>query len=224
VSFGVEEVPRQVPRDGESAPTGPRPAPTRSAGNGSAWRAFRADMERYEHYYGEGVRWTPWRRARLLARSEGLWALAVYRFGRYLRSDAPAVVRSVLHGPHAAVQQGLRILIGVNLDPDARIGPGLYVGHSGGIWVGPGAVVGSGCNIAQGVTIGVGGTLRRGTPVVGDRVWIGPNATVSGPIRIGDDAVIGANSLAVADVPASGVVVGVPARLVAQSGSSALLR
>jgi serine O-acetyltransferase len=189
----------------------------------SAWRSFRADFARYERYYRPDVRWTPWERVRLFARTEGLWALALYRFRRYVRNDAPQAVRRALHVPLAVAQQTLRLGIGINLDPDAEIGPGLYIGHSGGIWVGPGAVLGRECNVAHNVTIGVGGTLRRGTPRLGDRVWIGPNATLSGPIRIGDEAVIGANSLAVADVPPRGVAVGVPARLVAQSGSSALI-
>jgi serine O-acetyltransferase len=209
---------------GPAAASGEPAEPRRPDGPApSAWSCFRADVARYERYYPPGVRWTAWERVRLFARHEGLWAIALYRFRRYVEAEAPRGVRRALHLPLSVAQQALRIAIGINLDPTAEIGAGLYVGHSGGIWIGPGAVLGRECNVAQNVTIGIGGTIRRGTPQLGDRVWIGPNATLSGPIRIGDEAVIGANSLAVADVPARGVAVGVPARLVAQSGSSALI-
>jgi serine O-acetyltransferase len=153
----------------------------------------------------------------------GLWALAGHRLGTYRREEAGPLARALLAIPHALLGLVARLVFGIHLSAAARIGPGLYIGHWGGIWVAPGAVIGRGCNLSQGVTIGVGGTVRRGTPVVGERVWIGPGATASGPIRIGDGAVIGANSLVVADVPPQAVVVGVPARVVATTGSAALI-
>jgi serine O-acetyltransferase len=186
----------------------------------SSWSCFRSDLDRYFRYT-PGL--TPWQRARLLVRTEALWSIAAYRLGRYLRSEAPGVVRALAKLPYAFASDALRLVVGIYIDPAARVGPGLYIGHSGGIWVTPGAVIGRDCNISQGVTIGVGGTVRRGSPTIGDRVWIGPNATVSGPIRIGDGAVIGANSLAVSHVPENGVAVGVPARIVSFSGSRALV-
>jgi serine O-acetyltransferase len=89
--------------------------------------------------------------------------------------------------------------------------------------VAPGTVIGRERNLAQGVTLGVGGTVRRGTPTLGDRVWVGPKTTLSGPLQVGNGAVIGANSLVVSNVPERGVAVGVLARVVALSGSAALI-
>ncbi len=185
-----------------------------------AWESFRADVGRYFRYARASSLWT---RARIVTHTEGIWALAVYRASRWLHREASPPMRLGLRLPLAAVRGALRLALGIHLDPAARIGPGLYLGHSGGIWVAPGAVIGRDCNLAQGVTLGVGGTLRRGTPRLGDRVWVGPKATVSGPVVVGSGAVIGANSLVVSNVPERGVAVGVPARVVALSGSGALI-
>jgi serine O-acetyltransferase len=201
------------------AATPPSPAPAPDAAPG-AWRAFQADLARYFRY---GNAETRWQRLRIVLHTEAIPALAVYRFGRWLREEAPARLRPFLQIPHSIAYEAVRHAFGICLAPHARIGPGLYIGHSGGIWVGGDAVIGAECNLSQGVTIGVGGTARRGTPVVGDRVWIGPKATVVGPIEVGDGAVIGANSLVVSNVPQNGVAVGVPARVVALSGSGALI-
>jgi serine O-acetyltransferase len=198
-------------------------APARLAGDGpepGAWQCLREDVGRYFRYArAQGT----WERIRIITQTEGIWAIAAYRAGRYLREEAPAPVRSALRLPFALVREGLRLAVGIYLDPSARIGPGLYIGHSGGIWVAPGSVIGRECNLSQGVVLGVGGTLRRGTPRLGDRVWVGPKATVTGPVQVGDGAVIGANSLVVSNVPERGVAVGVPARVVALSGSKALI-
>ncbi len=201
------------------APTPPEATPARREEPG-AWRAFRADLARYFRYANAETRW---QRLRIALHTEAIPALAVYRFGRWLREEAPAPLRPLLKIPHSIAFETVRLAFGICLAPQARIGPGLYIGHSGGIWVAGGAVIGAECNLSQDVTIGIGGTARRGTPIVGDRVWIGPKATVVGPIKVGDGAVIGANSLVVSNVPENGVAVGVPARVVALSGSGALI-
>lgn len=48
---------------------------------------------------------------------------------------------------------------------------------------------------------------------VGSNVWVGYGACVLRGIRVGDNSVIGSNSVLTKDVPANGVVGGVPARL-----------
>jgi serine O-acetyltransferase len=202
------------------------PAPGRPAADPGAdverpaWESLRADVGRYFRYArAESL----WARARIVALTEGIWATAIYRAGRWLLREAPVPVRFCLCVPLAAAREVMRLALGIHLDPASRIGPGLYIGHSGGVWVAPGAVIGRECNLSQGVTLGVGGTLRRGSPRLGDRVWVGPKATLSGPVRVGSGAVIGANSLVVSNVPERGVAIGVPARVVALSGSGALI-
>ncbi len=195
-------------------------APPDAAPPPGAWASLRADLGRYFRYARAE---TLWQRVRIAVHTEAIAALAVYRLGRWLRDEAPPPARVALKVPHSLAHEVVRVALGICLSPDARIGPGLYIGHSGGIWVAPGAVIGRNCNLSQGVTLGIGGTVRRGAPVLGDRVWIGPKATVSGPVRIGAGAVVGANSLVVTNVPEKGVAVGVPARVVALSGSGALI-
>lgn len=50
--------------------------------------------------------------------------------------------------------------------------------------------------------------------VIGHDVWIGANSTILRGVKIGNGAVIGANAVVTKDVPAYGIVVGCPAKLV----------
>lgn len=185
-----------------------------------AWESFVADVRRYLRYAGAK---TFRERARIILHTEGVWASAVYRTDRWLLRQAPPLARRLLRWPVGVWRGVSKLALGIYIDPQARIGPGLYIGHSGGIWVAPGAVLGRECNLSQGVTLGLGGSVRRGAPQLHDRVWIGPHATLSGPVVVGRKAVIGANSLVVSNVPERGVAVGVPARVVAFSGSDPLI-
>jgi serine O-acetyltransferase len=101
-----------------------------------------------------------------------------------------------------------------------NIGPGLYIGHFGGIFIDAEARLGENCNLAQGVTIGKGGRGElHGVPVLGARVHIGANAIVLGKIAVGNDAVIGPGAVVMSDVPPCGVAMGNPARVIASTGS-----
>ena len=109
---------------------------------------------------------------------------------------------------------------GISIPYQADIGPGFYIGHFGNVFVSDRAVIGRNCNLSQGVTIGKGNRGQGGGfPVLGDRVYVGPGAKIYGSVNIGDDAAIGANAVVTKDVPAMGVVGGVPARLISDKGS-----
>lgn len=184
----------------------------------TAWERFVEDYRRYlPDTAQKSLRW----RVRHFGRNEPLWALAVFRFGQYLREEANPVTRRMLRVPFAVAHRFVRLALGIHLFPQSRIGPGLYIGHWGGIWISPFAVIGSYCNINHETTIGTVG--ERGAPVLEDRVWVGPKSTVTGPVRVGAGAVVGANSLVVSNVPENAVVVGVPAKVVSRSGSASLL-
>ena len=49
---------------------------------------------------------------------------------------------------------------------------------------------------------------------IGDYVWIGNNVFIMHGVPIHDHAIVGANSVVVSDVPAHGIVGGVPAKLI----------
>lgn len=114
-----------------------------------------------------------------------------------------------------------RYRLGVNLPGSTVVGPGLFIGHAGGIVVNAATRIGRNCNLSHNVTIGANKGRRAGVPTIGDNVYIGPGAVVIGGISIGDGAAIGANSVVVDDVPPGVTVAGSPARVVSSAGSAA---
>src|SRR5262245_24284971 len=92
--------------------------------------------------------------------------------------------------------------VGIELPRPTSLGPGLYIGHFGGITISRHAKIGMRCSISQNVTIGVSGQGEKGgAPVIGDDVYIGPGARLFGKITIGDNAKIGANAVIHRDIP-----------------------
>lgn len=97
---------------------------------------------------------------------------------------------------------------GIAIPYNTTIGPGLYIGHCGGIVVNHDAVIGKNCNLNHGVTIGVTfGGKYPGTPVIGDNVYLGPGSFVIGGIQVGNHVAVGANTVVARPVPDYGVVV-----------------
>jgi serine O-acetyltransferase len=113
-----------------------------------------------------------------------------------------------------------RFRYGFDISYGTSIGPGLYLGHFGGVVVSSRAVIGKNVNIAQGVTIGLTNRGRKaGAPIIGDRVWIGAHALVVGSIFIGNDALIGPGAYVNFDVPERAVVIGNPGKIVSYAGT-----
>lgn len=109
---------------------------------------------------------------------------------------------------------------GVYLDPFMELGGGLFIPHPCSIIVNSRVVIGSNCNLSQGVTIGVGNRGRYpGFPRICSRVFIGPGAVIFGGISVGEGAAIGANSVVTKPVPAGRTVAGVPAVVISDFGS-----
>jgi len=153
-----------------------------------------------------------------------VWAVAIYRLRHLLLSRRPRLLGGPLAVLPLVVQQVLKSLTGIEIQPQAHIGPGLMIPHEGNIVIGP-VRMGRHCTISHGVTLGQGllgeASAQHDTPVIGDRVWLGPGAVVAGPINVGSDAAVGANSVVLRDVPPRGVVIGVPSREVSHKGSFA---
>lgn len=173
------------------------------------WAELREDLARYLPA-GPGPHGL---RTTLDAMTEyGFIATAIYRYGRLCRRIRPRWASL----PPKLVYHLLRIFselgLGIYMTSTSRIGPGLHIGHYGGIYLS--CTIGRRCSIAQGVTVGYKGAGRSThPPVVGDDVYIGTGAVVVGDIRVGDGVVIGANTTVVKDVPPRHRVVSAAVRM-----------
>ncbi len=145
-------------------------------------------------------------------REQSLWAIAVYRFGRWNDSRPAGFGRRVGDRLYWLLFRVVETLTGVSFTKAVRIGPGLRIHHFGNIFIHSGVEIGANCTLRQGVTIGnrhEGG----GVPVLEDDVELGAYAQILGPVQIGRGARIGAMSVVMADVPAGATAVGIPARI-----------
>jgi serine O-acetyltransferase len=186
------------------------------------WSALLADFDRWEVYFDRlSVRG----RVRMYIVSQGLWALAAYRFARWVSTHRLGVVRRLLWPIYRFWEAHVAEVTGITLDPGARISPGLYIGHFGSIFVGPGVVIGRNCSIGQMCVISSAAQDGEGgTPVIGERVYVAAAAKVIGNVSIGSGAVIGAGAVCLSDVPENGVAVGNPAVVVNLNGSADFIR
>lgn len=144
---------------------------------------------------------------------QGLWAMAVYRFGRWRYTIGPRVVRIPFSFLYKFLQKLVEVFGGIELPCEATVGRRFRIDHFGGIIISGDATFGDDCIVRNGVTVGLRNTGQRGSPVIGNRVDIGAGAKILGPIHIGDDVAIGANAVVIRDVPAHSIAVGIPARI-----------
>jgi serine O-acetyltransferase len=176
---------------------------------------YRKDFERYREYRPNTSALVT------LMAEQGLWALLQYRIASAVfHSKLPQIAKDAVLFALTLWRKLIEVLTGISIAHQADIGPGLYIGHFGNIFIGGEVTIGEECNIFQGVSLGISGRGgERGMPSLGDRVYVSPNAVVAGRVKVGDDVVIGANSLVISDIPSGRVVIGVPARAVSTSGS-----
>jgi serine O-acetyltransferase len=114
-----------------------------------------------------------------------------------------------------------RLLTGVEIHPAAQIARGVFIDHGMGVVIGETAVVGQGCHLYQGVTLG--GTSTRHEkrhPTLGESVTVGAGAKIIGAVKIGNNVRIGAGSVVITSVPDGATVVGVPGHITSVVGIS----
>jgi len=144
-----------------------------------------------------------------------VWSIASYRLANWLHVDRPAaILRIPLKLLSFLFTRFCVIFMEMDIDAQATIGGGLYIGHIGGVHINPGAVLGKNCDLAHRVTIGASAMGRQGIPVLGDDVYIGTGAVLVGKIKVGSGAKIAANTLVITNVPEGATVMGVPGRII----------
>jgi serine O-acetyltransferase len=136
----------------------------------------------------------------------GFWAMLAYRT-RCLRKYGLLPWRALL--PLDLFLGLIRRLSSDCVIPTAaRIGPGFYLPHPGGVIFNPGTRIGPEVAIFQQVTLGA---WNDGAPRVHAHACVFAGAKVLGAVKIGLRAFVGANAVVSKDVPAWYVAVGIPA-------------
>jgi|TARA_B100000073_G_scaffold322187_1_gene303319 serine O-acetyltransferase len=144
----------------------------------------------------------------------GFQALALHRLSHRLWHS-----RLPLKLPARLLSQLGRSFTGVEIHPGAKIGRGVFIDHGMGVVIGETTEIGDRCLLYQGVTLGgTGKDHGKRHPTLATNVVIGAGAKVLGAIEIGTNTRVGAGSVVVRNVEADCTVVGVPGRVIHQSG------
>jgi len=109
-----------------------------------------------------------------------------------------------------------RFLTAIDIHPGARIGKFFFIDHGVGVVIGETALIGDNVTMYHGVTLGgtdpANGVAGKRHPTICDGAILGSGSQVLGPVTIGEQARVGANAVVTKDVPASAVMIGIPAR------------
>ena len=142
----------------------------------------------------------------------GFQALVLHRISHKLWKYKLPLVPRVL-------SQITRNITGIEIHPGATIGRGVFIDHGMGVVIGETSEIGDRCLLYQGVTLGgTGKDCGKRHPTLQENVVVGAGAKVLGAIQIGSNTRIGAGSVVVKNVEKNSTVVGIPGRVVHQSG------
>jgi serine O-acetyltransferase len=148
----------------------------------------------------------------------GFQAVAIHRVGVW-RWRLPVWLRAPLTVLYLVAQLVIRNVYSIELTSLTKVGRRLRIAHEGSVMIHPSVVIGDDCLIRQNVTIGIASNDATKAPRLGDRVEVGAGAVIIGGITIGDDAHIGPNAVVTMNVPAGGMAVATPARVIPPASS-----
>ena len=144
----------------------------------------------------------------------GFQAISLHRLSHRLwRSRLP------LKLPARLLSQLGRGITGIEIHPGATIGRSVFIDHGMGVVIGETSEIGDRCLLYQGVTLGgTGKDSGKRHPTLANDVVVGAGAKVLGAIEVGANTRIGAGSVVVRSVEQNCTVVGIPGRVIHQSG------
>ncbi len=159
------------------------------------FRYLKYDLYRYFYYSNEVKKVSIFHKIKIISLTQGIWALIVYRTRRWFEYECRSkLLRKIFMPISPFLGLLIQVLTGISIWPYADIGPGLYIGHNGNIFMG--MKMGKMCNVSQECTVGLAGRGESyGRPEIGSFVHIAPGAKVIGKIKIGDYVAIGANAV-----------------------------
>jgi serine O-acetyltransferase len=143
---------------------------------------------------------------------KGFQAIQTHRLAHWLWSKGRKDFAYYLQSRSSAVFQ-------CDINPNARIGRGIFVDHATGLVVGETAVIDDDVSMLHGVTLGgTGKEAGDRHPKIRRGVLIGAGAKILGNIEIGHCARIAAGSVVLKPVPHNTTVAGVPAKVIGEAG------
>lgn len=151
---------------------------------------------------------------------QGLWAVALHRFGNMRMSVRPKLLRLPFSLVYKFLFKCVECSCGISLPYNVPLGRRVHIWHHSGIILSARSI-GDDVQIRQNTTMGVVRTKHNfELPVIEDRVDIGVGAVILGGITVGHDSAIGANAVVLCDVPPHCLAVGVPALIKPRKGVS----
>ena len=143
---------------------------------------------------------------------KGFHAIQTHRLAHWLWNKGRTDFALYLQSRSSAVFQ-------TDINPNARIGRGIFLDHATGLVVGETATIDDDVSILHGVTLGGTGKENEDRhPKIRRGVMIGAGAKILGNIEVGHCARIAAGSVVLKAVPHNTTVAGVPARVVGTAG------
>jgi serine O-acetyltransferase len=142
---------------------------------------------------------------------KGFHALQTHRLAHFLWNRGRKDFALYLQSRSSSV-------FGVDINPNTKIGRGVFIDHGTGIVVGQTAVIDDDVSILQGVTLGGTGKERGDRhPKIRRGVLLAAGAKVLGNIEVGACSRVAAGSVVLKPVPPNVTVAGIPARVVGKS-------
>jgi len=143
---------------------------------------------------------------------KGFHAIQTHRLAHWLWNKGRKDFSLYLQSRSSAVFQ-------TDINPNARIGRGIFLDHATGLVVGETASIDDDVSILHGVTLGGTGKENEDRhPKIRRGVMIGAGAKILGNIEVGHCARVAAGSVVLKAVPPNTTVAGVPAKVVGEAG------